>query len=47
MCRVGGELTEMESLIYDALSSKSSVTVYQDGHHLENNDFIDFIDFSP
>lgn len=42
MCRVGGELTEMESLIYHTLSSKSSVTMYQDGHHLENNDFISF-----
>lgn len=30
----------MESLIYNTLSSKSSVTMYQDGHHLENNDFI-------
>lgn len=40
MCRVGGELTEMESLIYDTLSSKSSVSVYQDGHYLENIDFI-------
>lgn len=30
----------MESLIYDTLSSKSSITMYQDGHHLENNYFI-------
>lgn len=40
MCSVGGELTQMESLIYNTLSSKSSITMYQNGHHLEHNDFI-------
>lgn len=40
MCSVGGELTQMESFIYDTLSSKSSITMYQNGRHLEKNYFI-------
>lgn len=35
MCGIGGELTEVESLIHNSLSSKSSVPMHQDGHHLE------------
>lgn len=37
MCGVGGELTQVESLIHNSLSSKSSVTMNQDGHYLEKS----------
>lgn len=34
MCGVGGELTQVESLIHNSLSSKSSVAMNRDAHHL-------------
>ena len=35
MCGVRGKLTQVEGLIHNPLSSKSSVSMHQDGHHLE------------
>lgn len=38
MCGVGRKLTQVERLIHNSLSSKSSVSMNQDGHHLDGPD---------